>query len=52
LADAIRRILVDGDVGTSLGRRGRERATRYYDWRNVVSAVNDLFEKAIEERRG
>jgi len=52
LADAIRRILVDGDLGTSLGRRGRERATRYYDWRNVVSAVNDLFEKAIEERRG
>jgi glycosyltransferase involved in cell wall biosynthesis len=51
LADAIMTILGDQRLGGSLGRRGRERATRYYDWRNVVSEVNDLFEKAIEERR-
>jgi len=25
--------------------------TRYYEWCNVVSAVNSLFEKAIKEKR-
>jgi glycosyltransferase involved in cell wall biosynthesis len=50
LANAITTILAHENYGTSLGRRGRERVTQYYDWGNVVSAVNDLYRKAIEEK--
>lgn len=52
LAEAIQCILADDDLGMDLGRRGRKRVTQHYDWRNVVSAINDLYMKAIEEKRG
>ena len=51
LANAIMTILSDEELGARLGSRGRERVTRYYEWGNVVSAVNSLFEKAIKEKR-
>ena len=51
LAKAIMTILGDEELGARLGSRGRERVTRYYEWDNVVSSVNSLFEKAIKEKR-
>lgn len=51
LAVAIKTILTDTKLGKSLGLRGRKRVMKYYDWRKVVSAVNSLYEKAIEEKR-
>jgi glycosyltransferase involved in cell wall biosynthesis len=51
LAIAIRTILTDTKLGKSLGLRGRKRVMKYYDWRKVVSAVNGLYKKAIEEKR-
>lgn len=51
LATAIKTILTDPRLGKKLGVRGRERVMTYYDWRKVVSTVNSLYKKAIEEKR-
>jgi glycosyltransferase involved in cell wall biosynthesis len=51
LANAIKTILTDTRMGKDLGLRGRERVMEYYDWRQVVSAVNNLYKKAVEEKR-
>jgi glycogen(starch) synthase len=50
LADAIKRVLRDAGLGIELGRRGRQRVIKYYDWRNIVSKVNELFERAIRRQ--
>lgn len=50
LATSITTILRDRKLAISLGRRGRERALKHYDWQNVVGAVDDLSEKAVQER--
>jgi glycosyltransferase involved in cell wall biosynthesis len=47
LADAIKKVLRDRDLGIELGRRGRRRVIDYYDWRDIVSRVNRLFERVI-----
>jgi glycosyltransferase involved in cell wall biosynthesis len=50
LADEIKRILRNADMGLELGRRGRQRVVDYYDWRNIVSQVNELFELAAARK--
>ena len=50
LADAIKKILRDPGLAIELGKRGRRRVIDHYDWRKIVSSVNELFERAIRER--
>jgi len=52
LAEAIQTILVDKGLARDLGRRGRRRASQHYDWHRVVSAINGLYLRALEEKRG
>jgi glycosyltransferase involved in cell wall biosynthesis len=50
LAKSITALLRDRKLAASLGRRGRERVRKYYDWQKMVSATDDLFEKAKQEK--
>jgi glycosyltransferase involved in cell wall biosynthesis len=44
-------ILLKEELGLRLGERARKRVVAHYDWsRVVVGSVNELFERAIEEK--
>jgi glycosyltransferase involved in cell wall biosynthesis len=53
LADAVARLLSDGDLRERLGRNARDRQRREFDIRSTVRAVQDLYEQLFAtSRRG
>jgi len=50
LAKAIRSLLINEGVARRLGELSRQRVTKHFEWGNTVSAVNELFERAIRKR--
>jgi glycosyltransferase involved in cell wall biosynthesis len=51
LAEKMKMILKSEELGVELGRQGRERVVKYYDWSDVVvRSVNDLFENATAQK--
>jgi glycosyltransferase involved in cell wall biosynthesis len=49
-AEALR-LLRRPDVGAALGRRGRERVVRDFDWRAVLSSVGPLYDDLVGQAR-
>lgn len=52
LADAIAKLLGNEGLACELGNRGRTRILSRYDWKHMVSEVNRMFERAIDESNG
>lgn len=52
LADAIANLLGDEALARELGKRGRIRVLSCYDWKHMVSEINRLFQRAIDESDG
>ncbi len=50
-ARAIERILVDEDLCERMGKAGRERVERLYNWENNVSMMIGLYERILSLRR-
>jgi glycosyltransferase involved in cell wall biosynthesis len=50
LANAIKEIFDNADLRTRLGKRAREKVITDYNWREVVSRINNLFEMAVKEK--
>jgi phosphatidylinositol alpha-1,6-mannosyltransferase len=50
ISDALIRILVDSDLATRLGKRGRERAEREFAWSVVAARVDSIVESMVSGR--
>jgi glycosyltransferase involved in cell wall biosynthesis len=51
MAQAVRRLMTDGDLRAEKGAAGRARARALFDWRVVVPAMQDLFAQLDARRR-
>lgn len=52
LANAIATVLGNQDLARELGKRGRKRVLTHYDWKHMVSEIDGLFERTIDESDG
>ncbi|NBE08929.1 glycosyltransferase family 4 protein [Paragemmobacter ruber] len=51
MAQAVRRLMTDGDLRAAMGAAGRARARALFDWKVVVPVMQDLFADLDARRR-
>lgn len=51
MADAVRRLIQDGDLRAQMGASGQERARALFDWQVVIPEMQDLFAELDAIRR-
>ena len=51
MAQAVRRLMTEGDLRAAMGAAGRARARALFDWKVVVPAMQDLFADLDARRR-
>jgi len=51
LAEALNRILVNGDMARSMGLAGRRRAIDHFSWNSIAAKTRKMYEELLMEKR-
>lgn len=52
LAEALRKVLADPEMGRQMGLKGRWRVEERFSWTSIARQTLKMYEKLLEERRG